>query len=63
MTFVQSSGGNNVFFKVFPTHTVVGSVEARECSSCHTMTHFYVNRQGETKCVGCDDAKGDIARL
>lgn len=57
MNFSKRTATNEVFFEVFPTHTFAGSVEAKECQECHTMHHFYVNRRGETKCVGCDDGE------
>ncbi len=25
----------------------------RECTKCHTMTHFFENKRGETACVSC----------
>lgn len=31
----------------------------RECTTCHTMHYWFVNRDGKTRCVGCD---GDYQR-
>ena len=37
-----------------PSHTLVLSDEARECSQCHTMAHFFINRFGRSTCLTCD---------
>lgn len=46
--------------------TRIMAKEPKECGTCHRMTHFFVNRDGQTRCVLCDGAyaaaqQGDAA--
>lgn len=55
MLFKAVSPHGTVQFSAQAGGTSIYSESVQECQRCHVMTHFFVNRRGETRCTGCDD--------
>lgn len=47
----------DVWLNIRRGSTDIFTCTPQECPSCHRMSIFFTNKQGETKCTGCEGKK------